>query len=684
MNVLINLSKPQTRFLNDCPKKVFRLKRFILFQLFSRKRSIGIILTIVFLIFGITLQLSAQNLNAELTVEITQGGSQNRPVAWLQIQTETNDNLGGWYGGSGIKGFPAFSPLKIKVPVGIVTITAWNSNCDEVRTKIMITNGKPVKCRLTLVPRFNMHKSGYFSFDSHNHMDGDEERNRPPFIYPYCAALGIDHLDVCQLWNFRPGMAISYDSIVRYLAKNSTPRLDLRFGAESPKLRYGHTWCVNHPGLANPLVDYLKWHDVDYFESLVNKDGKSPDSLDLRGKLHPKWNPPFVDRLRNKAKGGFSVAAHPTRWWHDGPTEIYPATNVSADLAFDLLAAQSYSGIVVMGDSKDNIFYQNLWFNILNLGYRLTPLAESDGNVANGSLGNLALTYAWTGTSKFNNKSLTDNLFAGHTMMSGKAVMLLSVDGKLPPGSVLPANGKKHTINVEVFSEPVSDEYISYLVLFRNGRIAEKLDFRQQRKRIIKHEFVVNDTETTWYVVKSYGKVFPKNDLQFDVIAYADQCLSNSDYDYASNTGVSITAPVFFNSRGWKPPEPIHSSIHGKMLDQAGHPLKKILVEIWNIDEKLAELTTDDKGDFEIQAPATIDVRFTLPDGRKEQQWLFYEYPPLLNLIEDTYTISWVKKHPGLKGGQMPWEAFHYNEILEVLKDIHWTISPNGKRMLSE
>ena len=90
------------------------------------------------------------------------------------------------------------------------------------------------------------------------------------------------------------------------------------------------------------------------------------------------------------------------------------------------------------------------------------------------------------------------------------------------------------------------------------------------------------------------------------------------------------------------------------------------------------------RGILRFSAPATIDVRFTLPDGSKEQQWLFYEYPPLLNLIEDTYTISWAKKYPGLKGGQMPWEAFHYNEILEVLKEIHWTIRPNGKIMFSE
>jgi hypothetical protein len=35
-------------------------------------------------------------------------------------------------------------------------------------------------------------------------------------------------------------------------------------------------------------------------------------------------------------------------------------------------------------------------------------------------------------------------------------------------------------------------------------------------------------------------------------------------------------------------------------------------------------------------------------------------------------------KYPGIKGGQMPWEAFHYNQMLEVLKEIHWTIRLKG------
>jgi hypothetical protein len=61
---------------------------------------------------------------------------------------------------------------------------------------------------------------------------------------------------------------------------------------------------------------------------------------------------------------------------------------------------------------------------------------------------------------EFDFNALTNHLKKGHTTLSGKAVMVLADDGKLTPGSVLPADGNSHTINVDVFSEPASDEYI--------------------------------------------------------------------------------------------------------------------------------------------------------------------------------------------------------------------------------
>lgn len=654
-------------------------KRFIMKAKFDWKLIVPALILLSLARFA---EVRGQNNEFPLTIEVAEKGSSVIPAAWIRIQTGTDDNVHGWYT-RGLKGLPVLGSTTINVPAGRVIVTAWNSRCNEVRKEILVKDGKPATCKLSLTPRFDMHKLGYISFEGHDHMDGESERNLPPFIYPYCAAMGIDHLSVCQLWFYTLEKPVSYDSIIAYLKAHSTPRLSLSFGAESPKLRYGHTWTVNHPGLSDPLGDYLNWHDVIYFKSQVTRAGDSARASvkDLRGKLHPQWRPPFVDRMQNNAKGAFSVASHPTRWWHHGANEVFPGTNLSADLAFDLLAAQSYHGLTVIGDSKDNIPYQNLWFEILNLGYRLTPVTESDGDVAKGNLADKALTYVWTGTSSFNMTSLVVGLKAGHTSLSGKAVMLLTVDGK-PPGSTFPANGQKHTFDVEVFSEPHMEEFVSYVVLYRNGKVAEKKDFRSQKEKSIKTQFKISENETAWYVLKSYGSVYPKEEIQFDVMAYSEKMLHDPDNDYAKNSGVSMTAPIYFNAPGWTPPSRITSEIHAEVFDRDGLPLKGVPVEIWDVDEKIAELVTDDKGGFSVRAPATIDVRFTLPDGQKEQQWLFYEYPPLLDLMEDTYTIAWGKDYPRVQRGNIPWKAFHYDEIKELLKTIHWKIYPTGKIML--
>ncbi len=616
--------------------------------------------------------LSTHTDSTDLTILIENKNTGEPIPAWLTVAHHTDQNIGGWYSRRGPKGFPSFSPVQLKVPSGELTISAWNHESDEVILSYEV-NGSTDTCTISLTPRVNLHHLGYFSFDSHNHLNGYDSINRPPFLYSYCAALGIDHLDLGQGWLFGLRMPVGYDSLLKYFRANSTPDLSLRFGAETPKLRYGHTWYVNHPGLKEPFRDYLKWHDPAFVDSMKSPHVRKHGAIDLRQTLRPQWHPPFVDRLRNRRSGAFSAAAHPTRWWNDGVDQLFPVTNLAADLAFDLLAAQSYDGIVVMGDHKDNIFYQNLWFHTLNLGYRLVPVAETDGNISSGSLGYRMLTFAKTGATIFHFDSLLTNIKRGHTTLSGRAIMLLNVDG-LPPGSELPALGKRHTIDVTVYSEPAKDEYVSFLVLYRNGKPIERVDLREKKRKVISHRFEITEKETAWYVVKSYGKIYPQEEIQFDVIAYAKQCLYENNSDYTKNTGVSFTAPIYFRADGDSPPARITSEITGKLKDGKGRALKRVRVEIWDVDSMITTVVTDRTGQFNITAPPTIDIRFTTPDGTRHQQWLFYEYPPLLDIMEHIYTLQWIKKYPGIQPGQVPWEALQYEDLKSVLAQITWDI----------
>lgn len=612
--------------------------------------------------------------STNLTILILNRNTSEHMAAWLTISTAEDDNIHGWYSQRGRKGFPAVSPFSLTVPQGQLTIASWN-NVVSVSREVFTVHGPSDTIKLYLEPWVDLHEIGYYSFDSHNHLNGYDSLNRPPYLQRYAAAMGIDHLDLGQGWLFGIRMPVTYDSLIHYFEEHSTDKLSLRFGAETPKLRYGHTWYVNHPGLKDPFGEYLDWHDVAFVDTMKSSYTRQKGYVDLRGELRPPWHPPFVDRLRYKAEGAFSVIAHPTRWWNDGEDQIFPVPNLVADLSFDLLAAGSYDGITVVGDNKDNIFYQNLWFNLLNQGYRLVPCGETDGNAARGNLGASILTYAYTGEKTFNFNQFLQALKAGHTSVSGKAMMLLDVDGVHPPGSEFEANGSKHQINVNVFSEPSEEEFVSFLLLFRNGELIEKVDFRDQKSKSVQHTFKVEETETAWYVVKSYGKNYPQEELQFDVMAYVAKCMENSSRDYTRNTGISLTAPVFFNGPDWTPPALMISDITMEFTHPDGSPLSHFMVEVWNVDERIGKFQTDAQGRIKIQAPATIDIRYEDGSGNTHQKWLFYEYPPVLDIMESIYTLSYLKKYPAALPGQIPWEMFQLKEMKNVLKRINWQIA---------
>src|SRR5690554_3707960 len=112
------------------------------------------------LLFSFVQGLFSQEKEVELTIEVVQKGTKN-PAAWIRVQTADDDNLGGWYQRRGTKGFPAFSPAKINVPPGEITVSAWNTSSELVSKTITVAEGTPAKCRLELPRRFNLHKEGY-------------------------------------------------------------------------------------------------------------------------------------------------------------------------------------------------------------------------------------------------------------------------------------------------------------------------------------------------------------------------------------------------------------------------------------------------------------------------------------------------------------------------------------------
>ena len=70
-----------------------------------------------------------------------------------------------------------------------------------------------------------------------------------------------------------------------------------------------------------------------------------------------------------------------------------------------------------------------------------------------------------------------------------------------------------------------------------------------------------------------------------------------------------------------------------------------------------------------------MDVRYNFGNRNPQQKWLFCEHPPVLDIIESIYTLSYLKKYPAALPGRVPWEMFQLEQMKNVLERIHWQIA---------
>src|SRR5205085_3199318 len=170
-----------------------------------------------------------------------------------------------------------------------------------------------------------------------------------------------------------------------------------------------------------------------------------------------------VKRLK-KQDGSIAVAAHPTSWWMQkrGDIEKY-VTNVACNLSFGLLSGKTWDGIVAMGYDHDHYFYQNLWFNVLNQGYRMPAFSELDGGLGKedkfyyGSM----RTYFHVG-GELNIKKIVTAAKKGNSFLTSGPIIMSDIDNRYNYGDVIPADGQKHILHINAYASGDKDDYLSY------------------------------------------------------------------------------------------------------------------------------------------------------------------------------------------------------------------------------
>ena len=82
------------------------------------------------------------------------------------------------------------------------------------------------------------------------------------------------------------------------------------------------------------------------------------------------------------AQGGVFFNVHPLRYFPgkrwQGQWLDFPGNNLARELIFDAYLGPSFDGISVLSDEPANAAAHQLWFNLLNRGFFVPALADSD------------------------------------------------------------------------------------------------------------------------------------------------------------------------------------------------------------------------------------------------------------------------------------------------------------------
>jgi hypothetical protein len=540
------------------------------------------------------------------------------------------------------------------------------------KADVEVTDGHGAALEASLAPWVDLRERGYVNGDGHAHLYTDKRPDdaMAARVRRICLAQGVDFLATCQEWsgydesNWRAGYA-----------KFSDDRFLLHFGAEMPKYRTGHTWWL---GLTSTRGRFASTMDVTYENGYYQSSKPGSWTFDTL----PFPNLPDVELVARfrAAEGAAAVVPHPTSWWWQprGDAVKY-TTNVAAYLPFGLLAGPLWDGMVVMGYDPDHYFYQDLWFHVLDEGYRMPAVAELDGGYEPDSrfyYGSMR-TYFQVGEDR-SMQSVVRALRAGRTFVTSGPIVIARMDGRHEVGSVLPADGAPHDLRIEAYSSGDRDDVLSYVLVFRNGKVHRVWDLRPRGVRCFEESLPVRETERAWYVVKAYGKEAP-DPAQLDVREVCQRIAAGSfEGALPARASVALTSPFYFRPSGASPdPAPLESHVRLRLVDpRTEKPVGRAHVVIVEAGNVLRELDAGG-GSADLRMPLGAVLRIEAPGHPAIHRSLYLDYAPHRALLEELATGRWLDRNDWrriLKPGQVPWDAFRFLGTRAVLADVDWVI----------
>lgn len=415
---------------------------------------------------------------------------------------------------------------------------------------------------------------------------------------------------------------------------------------ETPKARYGHMWFVGW------WHDFPEWHDYDqpFDRWMCHEQG--PD--DFRDEPMPYERRPYMEIVATqRARGAMAMWAHPTSWWFT-PNGAF-VTNIASEMPAHLIADGFIDGLVIMGYDAYRRYYLDLWFHLLDLGYEVLGLAETDLGLSAMKLWDLDplfLTYFKHETQALTTPGIVKALKSGNVYASSGPAITLSIDG-VPMGSRLTsAAGSSHIATVEVRAQP--GKRLARLELISNGgKIIRTIEHPANGT----HTFNLSGSNQHAYVI---ARVFGEGDLPG----------TKPDREIRQ---FAITNPVYLRPAGWQPFGPTKTEFNLNVAPSSRYVGGRAVFED-AVGNKLDESTL--KGGETITADMPASGRCALTDahGITTRQYLINANPQVTELQRYLYRGRFRKDYPEMVPGDVPAEAFQIEKFKKAMARLALTV----------
>jgi hypothetical protein len=517
----------------------------------------------------------------------------------------------------------AMSPgTPVQVPSGLTRITIGRG--PDYKPLTITTNlTGDTTLDVTLQPVFDLYNRGWRSSEMHLHyLHGENEIIRTPQqAWAICSGGGLDSVLFCE--EHYGANTLTRQQMFDLWTPFASTETKLGMGVEEPKNAWGHY------------------------------ENSAYDPWSVRSA------PPYYWGIRTvHEQGGVAVPVHPGRMfpsrYYDDPSNgsrlwfLFPFNNFLKSYPMDVLIGHLMDGWSGVSDEPYTPTVLPPYFQLLNSGYRIPLMADSDfcmDRINNGGKSTgFWMTYCYLGGEPVSRAAIAEAIRKGRVMSTTGPLVLFTIDNAIS-GDTLPADGAARTVRIDANysfnpwtlkstkfdgSAPCQ---IAQIDLFRNGQIIQTWTPNTPTASV--QRTISESSSNSWYMVRVVG-----NQAQW-MAGYA--------------------SPIYFGAPNRRRQPPVFKSlIQGRLYDSvSGNALTGTVSSVrygttnWTIP-------TDPQGRFQARVP--IDAELVAADsaGRTFTQSIMQQESVyrFCNYLAENYSTNQGASVSALSNivGQMRWE----------------------------